>query len=301
MQKNTVIAVVVTYNRLDLLKDLINSLRNQTFQVSQILVVNNGSTDDTALWLNSQADIKVVSQGNSGSSGGQYRSIKTALEFDYEWIWVMDDDILHDNQALETMMKFATQTSGIPRVFTTLRYTNKDQVFYNDTISYNLSNPFKSFWTKILDKKTLEESGELIQATGITFEGPLLHRNVVEKVGLPIYDFFIYGDDTEYFLRIEKAGFPINIVKKAKTIRRLGYIIDSKNEKGKLVFTWKHYYIIRNTIIINLLYGNIFVKTFRPVAYLLMWLLRTSNFNDMKVVCKAFIDALRFTDVPPES
>ncbi len=291
MQKNTVIAVVVTYNRLELLKDLINSLRSQTFKISQILVVNNGSTDNSKVWLDSQADLKVIHQSNTGSSGGQYTSIKSAMEFDYEWVWIMDDDILHEANTLQNLMKYANKEC----VLTTLRYDNKGQVFQNDTINYNLNNPLKSFWGQIVTNHFLENhKEELIKADGITFEGPLVHRNIIDKVGLPIHDFFIYGDDTEYFIRIAKSKSPIYIVKNAKTTRRLDYTLDQRDLNGKLIFNWKHYYIIRNLIIINRIHGNILVKLFRPFIYLFLWHQRAGNSNDKKTVLKAFKDALNF-------
>lgn len=285
-----VIAVVVTYNRLLLLKDLVNSLRNQTLRPKYILVVNNGSKDDTLVWLNSQNDLIIINQDNVGSSGGQYTSIKTALNYNCDWIWVMDDDIIHDINTLENLLKFAEK----PCVLTTLRYDNKGNVFENDTIGYNLKNPFKSFWSNVLNKKIIQNSEELIPAVGITFEGPLIHKEIIEKVGLPIFDFFIYGDDTEYFIRINKFHYPIYIVKNAITHRRLDYILDEKNEKNKLIFNWKHYFIIRNSIIINKLHGSFLVKIIRPLIYLILWYFRADNFNSKKTVFKAFFDGINY-------
>lgn len=295
MQQNSVIAVVVTYNRLNLLIDLINSLRNQTYPISKIIVVNNGSTDETADWLEKQNDLTIFHQDNCGSSGGQYRSIKEAMTFDYEWVWVMDDDIIHDKNTLENLMKFADSE----KVLTTLRYTNQNEVFYNDTLSYNLSSPFKSFWGKVINKDILDQNKDLIKADGITFEGPLIHRNIIKKVGLPLYNLFIYGDDTEFLIRVTKANYPIYIVKNAKTTRRLDYTLDQKDNNGKLIFNWKHYYIIRNIIVINRLHGNIFVRHLRPIIYLILWYLRASNSDDRAVVFKAFKDALKYKDNPP--
>jgi len=86
------IAVVVTYNRLHLLKECITALRNQTQKPDAILVINNGSTDDTGKWLLSQPDLLVISQGNTGSGGGFETGIQWAYKNGYSWIWCMDDD-----------------------------------------------------------------------------------------------------------------------------------------------------------------------------------------------------------------
>ena len=63
-------AVVVTYNRLEKLKKVIESVRSQTASLLQILVVNNGSTDGSREWLESQNDIYLINQGNLGGAGG---------------------------------------------------------------------------------------------------------------------------------------------------------------------------------------------------------------------------------------
>ena len=51
-----VCAIVVTFNRLNLLKDVIQSLREQNSKLEEILVVNNNSSDGTKEWLEIQKD-----------------------------------------------------------------------------------------------------------------------------------------------------------------------------------------------------------------------------------------------------
>lgn len=64
-----IIAVVVTYNRIELLKRTVRCLQ-QNKPVSSIVVVNNGSTDATAEWLKTQSGLTVINQANVGGSGG---------------------------------------------------------------------------------------------------------------------------------------------------------------------------------------------------------------------------------------
>ncbi|MBR4624822.1 MAG: glycosyltransferase, partial [Alphaproteobacteria bacterium] len=52
--------VVVTFNRLALLKEVVESLRKQTYNDFQIVIINNGSTDDTLQWLEKQTDIITI-------------------------------------------------------------------------------------------------------------------------------------------------------------------------------------------------------------------------------------------------
>lgn len=73
-----VTAVVVTYNRVNLLQRVVKALESQTIGLYKILVVNNGSTDGTKEWLDSQTNLTVIHQDNVGGSGGFYRGINEA-------------------------------------------------------------------------------------------------------------------------------------------------------------------------------------------------------------------------------
>lgn len=52
-----VAAVVVTYNRLEFLKDCVDALKHQTYKNMDIVIVNNGSTDGTSEWLSTNTNI----------------------------------------------------------------------------------------------------------------------------------------------------------------------------------------------------------------------------------------------------
>lgn len=88
-----VIAVVVTYNRLELLKRNLSCLRRQTVPLTTLVVVDNGSTDGTGAWLDEQEDVKTIHQTNVGGAGGFYTGMEYARRADADWIWCMDDDV----------------------------------------------------------------------------------------------------------------------------------------------------------------------------------------------------------------
>ena len=81
-----IIAVVVTYNRIELLKRTVRCLQ-QNKPGSSIVVVNNGSTDATAEWLKTQSGLTVINQANVGGSGGFYTGMQYAYQAGADWIW----------------------------------------------------------------------------------------------------------------------------------------------------------------------------------------------------------------------
>jgi GT2 family glycosyltransferase len=274
----SVAAIVITFNRLELFKKTIAGLRAQSYKIDEIIVVNNGSTDGTLDWLNSQDDLFVVTQENTGSSGGQYTGFKTAHSRGHEWIWAMDDDVVPRSNCLEQLMNNRNEKS----ILAPLRYSKDGTPFINDTLKFNLSNPFKNIWERLLTQPDLV--GETVKADGPTFEGPFFHRSLIDEIGLPEKKFFIYADDSEYMIRAKKKGFQPYIVMNAN-IDRLLDVPNLNNE-----FSWKNYYIIRNIIAIDVLHGSAAVRVLRPFAYLLSWLRKANNSSDRKTVLKAFKD-----------
>ena len=100
-----VVVVVVTYNRLDLLKRNVACLKGQSVALSEIIVVNNGSTDGTQQWLDVQYGIKVIHQSNVGGAGGFYTGMENALRLKPDRIWCMDDDVFPRPDCLEHLLK----------------------------------------------------------------------------------------------------------------------------------------------------------------------------------------------------
>jgi GT2 family glycosyltransferase len=275
---------IVTFNRLDFLKDLINAIRNQTRKPDYILVTNNSSTDGTEEWLKDQKDIKYVTQDNVGSSGGQYRSIQECMKSDADYFWIMDDDVLPDERCLENLIPQLSEK----RLITPIRITYDGHTFFNEPISFNLSWPFKSVWNKIIDQNYLDSFDNFVPAIGLTFEGPIFNRKLIEKVGYPEYDFFIHADDTDFMIRANKAGYELGICKNAILNRRLPVIEPIKQ------FTWKHYYVIRNVMILDLKHGRYWVKLLRPFFYKLSWLRRAKTNDEKQTVLKAYKDARNY-------
>lgn len=277
MIKQKVATVVVTFNRLEFLKEIIEALRKQTRKIDQIIVVHNSGTDGTAEWLAKQKDLYVITQDNFGSSGGQYTGFKAAYDNDFDWIWTMDDDVVPAPDCLEKLL----DTNDSTLIRAPLRFMPNGEPYLNDCIKFNLSNPFKGLWTRILNAADLEKSK--IDAEGITFEGPLMHRTVIKTIGLPQLNFFIYGDDTEYFIRAAKHGFKTQIYREAHLHRKLEYF------REETAFTWKHRYIIRNIIAIDVLHASFIVRLLRPWAYCLKWLSHCRSIGDIRTTLGSFL------------
>ena len=243
-----IIAVVVTYNRLSLLKRNLDCLR-QNKPLSSIIVVNNGSTDGTAEWMAEQQDVMVLTQANVGGSGGFYTGIQHACQCGADWIWCMDDDVFPRPDCLEQLLCHIDD-SRIGMLAP--RRLLEGQVYTNDFLRYDLTNPFSSLYKEKLSKQTVTAPVEI---GGTAFEGPFIRREVVDKIGLPNKDLFIFCDDTDYCLRTVRAGYKILYVPDALMDKQKFFSEDTwavRNQKKK----WKRFYQVRNSTYLNHHYGR---------------------------------------------
>ena len=227
------IAVVVTYNRLALLTECITALRNQTSPLDAILVINNGSTDDTQQWLAQQPDIINIYQNNLGSSGGFSTGIQWAYKNGYAWIWCMDDDGYPKEDALYNLLE---ADDGSLRLLNCAVIDKEDK---------------KSFVWKTQKYKNLDEVDcKLIEGIGHPFNGTLLHRRIVERVGVPKPNYFLWGDETEYYYRIVKQN-EIPVCTVSDSIHYHPSTAFSVKKDWDYLNGWKMYYYVRNRFYIH--------------------------------------------------
>lgn len=197
-------AVIVTYNRFELVKKTIDALRNQTRKLDNIIIVDNDCTDGTSEWLDDQDDLTVVHQENVGGSGGFWRGIKEAYEREYDWIWCMDDDVFPREDCLERALNIATDEVGIVCPMRIM----SGKPFVTEVVDMNLSNIFKPMHGRLVSQA--ETVGRVpVEIQGMTFEGPLIRRETIGKIGLPNKDLFILYDDTDYSYRAFLAGYKV--------------------------------------------------------------------------------------------
>jgi len=246
------IAVVVTYNRRVLLEECITALRNQSLKPDAILVVNNGSTDNTEEWLQSQKDLFFITQKNVGSGGGFNTAINWAFKNNYSWIWCMDDDGYPKEDALEKILNADTETLSLRNC----AVLNKEDK--------------KTFVWKTKHYATIDEvDTKLIKGIGHPFNGTLLHRNIIERVGLPKPNLFMWGDESEYYCRItRKNNIPVYTV--AESIHYHPAAVFTFKNDWDYKNNWKMYYYIRNRFHTNQSKFNTKIEAFANYCYFLL-------------------------------
>jgi len=203
-----VCAVVVTYNRKDLLRECLQALESQTRKPDHILVVDNASTDGTYEMLRAEfpgAEVVRLPE-NQGGAGGFHEGMKRAYKQGFEWLWLMDDDGMPDPTTLEELL------SEREAEFKGCLVLAKEE---RGTTAFYYPLPTGENTKDVFEIENAYPQGALPGFLN-PFNGCLVHRSVVSKIGLPLKKFFIWGDETEYFLRARRAGVKIGTLLDAK-------------------------------------------------------------------------------------
>lgn len=193
-------AIIVTYNRCDKLEASIDSIFNATLVPDELIVVNNKSTDQTPELLKKLCQkypqIYVVNtQKNIGGAGGFTVGLKVAHERLATHFWIMDDDGLALKDSLLNLKSTYDHLNTIhPTGFICSRV---------DWIDQNICemNQPETAWNWM---RLYSPNFPVVQVDSCSFVSCLFSRAVLEDVGLPIHEFFIWFDDAEFTKRISK-------------------------------------------------------------------------------------------------
>lgn len=257
MGRDNITALVVTYNRKKLLKECINAILNQSLCPNRILIINNASTDGTEKLFETGAEFDrdfitcVNMKTNTGGAGGFYEGMRLLIKEDTDWAWIMDDDTIPNTDCLENLLKADEEvySSGKKSSFyaSTIFGVNGEFMNVPNVDNGATENGYPDFY-EFLNKS-------ILKIKDATFVSLLIRVDAIRKCGLPCKDYFIWGDDGEYTLRLTHTYGPAYMVGKSIAIhKRVGarnLSIDNFDEPGRIRLF--HYYV-RNNMINQLYY-----------------------------------------------
>lgn len=275
-------AVIVTNNRLTLLKEAINAVVNQQYPLQHIIIVNNDSTDGTKEWLDEQVGLTVIHQKNTGGSGGFYTGIAQATKFKSDWIWVMDDDTICRKDSLQIL------ADKLLQVKEEVGFIGSKCVWQDGTPHLmNLPAITPSFNKKIPFNRYDDRSLLLIETS--SFVSLLVNLKAVKKVGLPYKEFFIWGDDQEYTRRITKADYLGLYCMESVVLHKTGINYFPDFYHDSVPNLWKHSYGFRNEFFM--------VKKNKGFMFFIIWLFMKVVYTSYKIIAIRTDNRFKFISV----
>ena len=199
-----VCAAIVTYNRKDLLAECLDAVLAQTHAVSRVFVIDNASTDGTQQALAERGLIDrtevefIRLDRNLGGAGGFARAIEIARETACDWIWLMDDDSEPAPDSLERLLESPPATDSV-----TVAVCSKVELA-DGRIDANQRGHFRRRLISLSDADY--RAGHYPSIGFLSFVGSAIRRDAALRTDLPRAEFFVWGDDVEYSLRLRRLG-----------------------------------------------------------------------------------------------
>lgn len=194
-----VVAVVVAYEREQLLREALAALVASELPLSAVVVVDNASTDATGSVARDAGDLidLVTLERNTGGAGGFAAGMAWALEHhDPEWLWLMDDDTIPTPTAATELVRGATEAGAV---------VAGSRVVWTDGSDHPMNTPRRKLFASRGESRAAESAGGFpIRST--SFVSMLVRADAARAVGLPIADFFIWNDDFEYSTRLLRSA-----------------------------------------------------------------------------------------------
>ena len=192
----SVVAVVVAYNRRELLIEVLDALAAQTFAPVRVIVVDNASDDgsgEAARGHESGVEVVTLSR-NTGGAGGFAAGAAHALQTtDADWLWFMDDDTVPTPTALAELIMGVGDDDHVVLA--------GSRVIWTDGSDHPMNTPRRKPFVRRSERSAAADRG-VLPVRSSSFVSMLARAATVRERGLPIVDYFIWNDDFEFSTRL---------------------------------------------------------------------------------------------------
>ncbi|WP_019201686.1 glycosyltransferase [Tsukamurella sp. 1534] len=201
----SIVAVVVTHDRAELLAKSLEVLSAQSRPVDAIVVVDNADQAEVAELVARQPveTVYLPSKYNLGGAGGFALGMLHALAMGADWIWLADDDGRPEGPEVLATLRDCAQRHGLAEVSPVVATIDDPE-----TLAFPLRRGlvWRRKRAELIDPSA--PSDDLLPGIASLFNGALLHKDTVAAVGVPDLRLFIRGDEVEVHRRLVRSGLP---------------------------------------------------------------------------------------------
>jgi GT2 family glycosyltransferase len=246
--------IIVTYKNTSNVLDLVGDLAGQSVPPHEIFVIDNGASEEArSVMANKFPDVRyVLMSENTGSAGGYREGLRLA-SIDNDYVFTLDDDLRLVPDAIEKLLAGFEAAEGHSNAAIIAGWESlfaKDYYIAGSKASYSFS--------------------QLKKYPELAWRGKLFLSDAVKKSGLPRDNYFLYGDDTEYSLRLGSLGYTFYV------IPDFTFYDNRSSNKAELplIFTstpiyyddFRTYYALRNEMSIRLEYKQ-YLKAAKVIGH----------------------------------
>ncbi len=233
--------VLVNYNNYELTADCIASIKKSTYTAVTIVVVDNASTDCSGKKLSKEKEIVFIqAQENLGFSGGNNLGICYLKKKGVDYIMLLNNDTVIAPDMVEQLMKRASQDIVVVPKMYYFDTSDREHVLWYAG-GYRKENRAEAVHIGLGEV----DNGQYNQVKNVTFCTGccwMMHCSVIERVGFLDEKYFMYCEDLDYSIRLQRANVTMKYIPKAKLWHKVS--ASSDGEMSRFIC----YYIIRNRL-----------------------------------------------------
>jgi GT2 family glycosyltransferase len=205
MWSGKISALVLTYNRREILARCLHATLTQSEPPDEIIVLDNGSTDGTCEFLGSCGLLDNVvlyrQSQNTGPAAGIEALFRLAMERGSDWIWFMDDDTIPDVNALRELKHAYTENFSSPQ----------DVGFLRSFVVFPDGSPYHLPPVDVRHEKGTSPAwadrlhAGLVRMRWCQLNSMLIPRTTISRVGYVSSLFYFAGEDHDFTIRVTEV------------------------------------------------------------------------------------------------
>ncbi|MBP3275669.1 glycosyltransferase, partial [Kandleria sp.] len=224
---------------------------------------------------------------NLGSAGAQARGIKEAVLQGYKYIWLMDDDVIPNKDALVELVRVDNELDGNWGILSSVAYWTDGEI----------CKPNRQKKTLFRFIKDNDYNKHLVRALMVSAASMYVNADAVKDVGLPIAEYFFYTDDYEFSGRISRK-YPVYVVPSSKVTHAIKVNMKANIVKDTQDRMYRYQNLYRNDVHCYRQYGmkgNIYLITKFIYTYMMV-LAKEKKYRKQKIdiLVKGYHDGLLF-------
>lgn len=235
--------ISVNFNQIEVTLELLESLRIISFRNFEIILIDNGSTNNSQKLLSKKyPEVNYIfNDKNIGFSGGNNLGIRASKG---EYLFFVNNDAEITEGCIETLLQLFNSIPKLgivsPRICYDLKLTNNQRI-----IQYAGSTHLHPITARneILGEKQID-TGQFVKAMETAYvhgAAMMINREVLDKVGVMPEDFFLYYEELDWSEQIRNAGFKVYVEPNALVFHKESFTVGTNS-------ALKEYYHTRNRI-----------------------------------------------------
>jgi len=204
--------ILVNYNGAIDTINCINSINKITYLNFRVVIIDNGSEDDSAdiiknyiLTIEQNERFELIkSKENLGFSGGNNVGIQYALNNGADYILLLNNDTIVENDFIDHLICVYSEKTGIS-IGKILYLSDKSRIWY---AGGSINNKLASVKHYNFNKKDQHDK-QIMNVTFATGCCMLISKKIITEIGFLDESYFLYWEDTDYSFRVINAGYKI--------------------------------------------------------------------------------------------